>query len=87
MSLGGLIMSLGQFYSFLILAYVIMSWFPISGIFEEIYRVIGSIVEPYLWIFRRVIPPIGMIDISPIVALLALQYLIVPLLYRLVSAL
>ena len=34
---------------------------------------LGQIVEPYLEPFRKIIPPIGMIDISPIVAILALQ--------------
>lgn len=57
-----------QFYGFLIFAYVLMSWFPIRGIFADIYQVIGSIVEPYLGIFRRIIPPMGSLDISPMVA-------------------
>lgn len=87
MGLAGIIYSIGQFYSLLIIAYVLMSWFPISGVVEDLYRVLASIVEPYLGLFRRIIPPIGMVDISPIVALLALQYLIVPLLARLVGAL
>ena len=57
-----------SFYEFLIFAYVLMSWFPIRGIFVDIYQVIGSVVEPYLGIFRRIIPPMGAIDISPMVA-------------------
>jgi len=63
------------FYSTLIIIYVLMSWFPVSGFFEEIYRVLGSVCEPYLGLFRRIIPPIGMIDISPIVAILVLNVL------------
>ncbi|HET6351886.1 MAG TPA: YggT family protein [Coriobacteriia bacterium] len=63
------------FYSTLIIIYVLMSWFPVSGVFEEIYRVLGSVCEPYLGLFRRIIPPIGMIDISPIVAILVLNVL------------
>jgi len=57
-----------QFYGFLIFAYVIMSWFPVRGIGADIYQVIGSIVEPYLSIFRRIIPPMGTLDLSPMVA-------------------
>ena len=34
---------------------------------------LGQIVEPYLEPFRKIIPPIGMLDISPIVAILALK--------------
>jgi YggT family protein len=32
-----------------------------------------QVVEPYLSIFRRFIPPIGPVDVSPIVAILVLQ--------------
>ena len=35
---------------------------------------IARLVEPYLSIFRSIIPPIGMIDISPIVAIIALRF-------------
>ena len=75
MSLYYLLARVVYFYQMLIVVYVLMSWFPISGVVEEIYRVLGSIVEPYLGLFRRIIPPIGMIDISPIVAILVLNLL------------
>jgi len=67
-----------QFYSWIIIIYILMSWFPIAGFVEDIYRVLGSIVEPYLGIFRRIVPSTGMIDFSPWVAILVLwglQYL------------
>ena len=60
-------------YVFLIIAYVLMSWIPVKGVLYDVYRVLGSIVQPYLGLFRRIIPPIGMVDISPIVAILVLQ--------------
>ncbi len=60
-------------YGLLIIVYVLMSWFPVRGALYDVYRVLATIVEPYLGLFRRIIPPIGMIDISPIVALIALQ--------------
>lgn len=63
-----------QFYGFLIFAYVIMSWFPMRGIVADIYQVIGSIVEPYLSVFRRFIPPMGTLDISPMVAYFVLIF-------------
>lgn len=62
-------------YSLLILARVILSWFPQVGRFAVI-RFLFSLVDPYLNFFRRFIPPIGgMIDISPIVAFFALSIL------------
>jgi YggT family protein len=66
-----------QFYSILIFAYVITSWFQSSAFVAEIREVLGTLVEPYLSIFRRLIPSLGAggmgIDFSPIIALLALQ--------------
>lgn len=70
---GRLLIRLVDFYQMLIIIYVIMSWIrPGGGIIGDIYRTLGTIVEPWLGIFRRYIPPIGMIDISPIVAIFAL---------------
>ncbi len=61
-------------YSLLIVVYVLLSWFPTNqGILRDINEVLGRVCDPYLNIFKRIIPPIGMIDISPIFALLVLQ--------------
>ena len=64
-----------DYYQLLIIAYVLMSWFRPSGVFYDIYRILGSICEPWLGIFRRIVPPLGMMDVSPIVAILALRLL------------
>ncbi|MEL7667447.1 MAG: YggT family protein [Actinomycetota bacterium] len=74
MSVAALLSQLVSFYETLIIAYIIMSWIrPTDGLIGDIYRVLGTITEPWLGIFRRFIPPIGMIDVSPIVALIALR--------------
>ncbi|WP_138751906.1 YggT family protein [Paenibacillus sinopodophylli] len=63
-----------QIYTFMIIGYVLLSWLPNAresfiGVF------LGKAVEPYLGIFRRFIPPIGgMLDLSPILAVFALQF-------------
>ena len=75
MSLGMVLAGVIQFYSYLLIAYVLMSWFPIRGVFADIYAVLSTIVEPYLGLFRRIIPPIGALDISPIAAILVLNLL------------
>ena len=61
-------------FSFLLIAYILMSWVPSirEGKFGQL---LGKIVEPYLSFFRRFIPPLGMIDISPIVAIFALRFI------------
>lgn len=75
MSLASLILTLGDTYSLVIFVYVMMSWFPAGGVVSDIYNALGRICEPYLGLFRRFIPPIGgMVDISPVVALLVLQF-------------
>ncbi|WP_163536923.1 YggT family protein [Gracilibacillus sp. YIM 98692] len=61
-------------YSYAIIIYILMSWFP-GARDSSIGRFLGSIVEPYLEPFRKIIPPIGgMLDISPIVAIFVLQF-------------
>lgn len=74
-TLANVLMALINFYSILIVVYVLMSWIPrgAAGIIEDIRSVLASVCEPYLSLFRRVIPPLGMVDVSPIVAILALE--------------
>lgn len=75
-SLAYLIYSLADVYTMIIFIYVLMSWIPMpTGVIGDIYRVLGKVCDPYLNLFRRFIPPIGgMVDISPIIALLVLQF-------------
>lgn len=61
-------------YQFMIFGYILMSWIPALQQ-SAIGEILGKLVEPYLSIFRKFIPPIGMIDISPIIALFALGYI------------
>lgn len=76
LSLKYLIVSLSDVYSMLIFVYVMLSWFPTDrGILADINTVFGKICDPYLNLFKKFIPPIGgMVDVSPIVALLVLQF-------------
>jgi YggT family protein len=59
-------------YYMLIFAYVILSWLPHVQS-SPLGVLLARLVEPYLSVFRRFIPPIGVIDISPIVAFFALH--------------
>ncbi|MGN7357707.1 YggT family protein [Paenibacillus sp. SAF-054] len=63
-----------QIYFYMIIVYVLMSWLP--NLRENfIGELLAKLVEPYLSSFRRFIPPImGMLDISPIIALFVLQF-------------
>lgn len=59
-------------YFLMILVRIIGSWFPQSRD-NNFMRFLAHYTDPYLNLFRRIIPPIGMMDFSPIIALLALQ--------------
>lgn len=62
-----------ELYSFALIIYILMSWFP--GARESTFGVfLSSICTPYLEPFRRIIPPLGMIDFSPIVGIIVLRF-------------
>jgi YggT family protein len=69
-----LIRVLYQIYLYMIIAYILLSWVP-NARDSFIGTMLGKLVDPYLAPFRRFIPAIGgVIDISPIVAIFALQF-------------
>ncbi len=75
MSWQHILVSLSDAYSLVIVIYVLMSWFPIGGVVQDVRNALGKICDPFLNLFKRLIPPIGgMIDITPIIALLVLQF-------------
>jgi YggT family protein len=53
---------------------ILLSWFPIDPN-NPIIRVLNEVTEPVLAPFRRVIPRIGMFDLSPLAALLVISVL------------
>jgi YggT family protein len=61
-------------YSFVILAYIITSWLrlPYSPTLNRIQRFLYDVCEPYLRLFRRLLPAPGGIDFSPVLAFIAL---------------
>ncbi|AQZ48936.1 YggT family protein [Paenibacillus larvae] len=59
----------------MIIFYVLLSWVP-NARESYIGELLGKIVEPYLSIFRRFIPPLSILDISPIVAIIAFNFVV-----------
>ncbi len=57
-----------------IFARAIVSWLPIDR-YHPAIQFLDSITEPIIAPFRRFIPPIGMLDLSSLVALIAIQIL------------
>jgi uncharacterized protein YggT (Ycf19 family) len=88
---------IAQFIDALLLVYIIMIFahillslvfsfggrIPYSRWSSALIGFLRDVTEPYLGLFRRVIPPIGPVDISPILAILLLSFvgrgIIVPL--------
>ncbi len=63
-----------QILAFAIFARAILSWFPIDR-GGPVFQALDAITEPILDPLRRIIPPIGMIDISPMVAMFLLLFI------------
>ena len=59
-------------YSAVIFAYVILSWIRIPYSLSWLQRFLYDVCEPYIRIFRRLLPPVGPLDLSPLIAILAL---------------
>ena len=61
-------------YTLLLLGYIITSWIrlPYSPWLNRVQRFLYDVCDPYLRIFRRFIPPLGPLDLSPMVAIIVL---------------
>lgn len=70
----GILVTVIQLYSLVVVIRVLLTWFPpVTG--TVLYEFLADLTDPYLNLFRRMIPPVGMIDYSPIIAILALEAL------------
>jgi YggT family protein len=72
--------------SLLLIAYVVLSYF--MDPYHPIRRTVNQIVDPILNPIRRILPQTGMIDFSPVVAIILVQiieFILVRILYSLAS--
>jgi YggT family protein len=65
-------------YSLIIFAYILTSWvrMPYSPWLNRIQRFLYDVCEPYLRIFRRILPTFGPVDLSPIIGVAFLYILL-----------
>lgn len=63
-----------QIYWVLLIVRILLSWFQTAEWAGQIISFLSPITDPYLNIFRSIIPPLGGIDISAILALFLLQF-------------
>ena len=60
-------------YTLVLLVRVLLSWFPNLDWGNPVLSTVSSITDPYLNAFRGLIPPLGGLDLSAIVAFIVLQ--------------
>ena len=59
-------------YILLIFAYVLTSWIKLPYSLNPVQRFLRDVCEPYLRLWRRILPSFGPLDLSPIVAFFGL---------------
>src|SRR6266571_5913569 len=59
-------------YVLLIFLYVLTSWLRLPYSLNRVQRFLFDVCDPYLRLYRRFLPPLGPLDLSPMVAVLSL---------------
>ena len=62
-------------YILLIFVYVLTSWIRLPQSLNWLQRFLYDVCEPYLRLFRRLLPSFGPLDLSPVVAVISLVIL------------
>jgi len=62
-----------QIYSFVLIVRVLLTWFPNVDMGNPVLSTVSSITDPYLNAFSGLIPPLGGLDLSAILAFVALS--------------
>ena len=62
-----------ELYWWVIIIRVFLTWIPSINWYDGAPRALSMLVDPYLNLFRRIIPPFSGIDFSPIIALILLR--------------
>lgn len=62
-----------EIYSYVLIVRVLLTWFPQINWYNQPFAALSQVSDPYLNLFRNIIPSLGGIDISPILAFLALN--------------
>ncbi len=73
-SVDGFLYAFASVYTLVILLYIVMSWLrlPYSVALNRLQRFLYDVCEPYLRLFRRILPSFGALDLSPMIAIFAL---------------
>lgn len=75
MSIAALVNDIFNIYFWLVIIRIFLTWIPSVDWYSQPFRSLALISDVILEPFRRIIPPLGGLDFSPIIALLFLQLL------------
>ena len=64
-----------QIFFWLILVRCLLSFVPSIDWYKQPFTAVKDVTDLYLNLFRKIVPPIGVLDFSPIIAVIALQVL------------
>lgn len=85
---GQLLELLFNIYFYAILISAVMSWVPMPHGYNPAVKMLYELTEPLLSLFRRLLPPMGGIDLSPLMVLVGLQFtkmVVLPPLHQLIA--
>jgi YggT family protein len=70
------IVQLLRLYSWVLIIRILMSWLPNINWYNQPWRTLSLLTDPVMEPFRRLIPPLGGIDFSPILLFVLLNFII-----------
>ncbi len=62
-------------YTGLLFVRILLTWFPNISFYDQPFATLAQLTDPYLNLFRSIIPPLGGMDFSPMLAIIVLQLL------------
>ena len=65
-----------KFYIIILTVRVYLTWFPNINFFVQPFSSLGKMTDPYLRLFRGIIPPLLGFDLSPLLAFILLTFLV-----------
>ncbi len=60
-------------YTGLLFVRILLTWFPNISFYDQPFATLAQLTDPYLNLFRSIIPPLGGMDFSPMLAIIVLQ--------------
>lgn len=72
-SVGEMVAGVVNLYIAMVVLWCLLSWFPNINWYKQPFKALDAGVRPFLAPFRKIIPPVSGLDLSPMVAIVILQ--------------